>query len=520
MKKSTLFIIALLATVLTFNQCKKSDVKPVATGNGPHITLAADYGQKSEKTGFDPATHNFVWTNGATEYIYVGGSEHTGCLGVLSGTGNGENSMTFSGDLTVTPEEGETLHFFYLGKGRDGSVVSTLDFSNQDGTLGNVTNFHIAVGDGIYTSGTVNYATTLDMKMAIAYFDVSGFKNASDLSETVYLQGTDLYCAANVDYHTGTITGNTIGYIKIGTASSEKYVALIPSTTPETAAPTTLKFDSDSKTGSMVFLRGIQEAKYYAHSGSALNVSSESPVNGVKGLYSVSTTKKVRFAKGNLQYQASTSTWRFAEHQYDFVGDASDGNVYIGEEKCNNRSISSTYNGWIDLFGWGAWGTDGTPYSTSGTGTDYSWSEFGGSVDSYKDWYTLSIGEWSYLIKTRFNASNKYGTATVAGVYGLIILPDNWTGVAITSGIGASNIYTIDQWNDMEAAGATFLPVNKCWRNGSTFYNDNSCRYWHSSPGDNNGNAYYWYLGLYQGGTSLVDKKDSRSYGLSVRLVR
>ena len=51
--------------------------------------------------------------------------------------------------------------------------------------------------------------------------------------------------------------------------------------------------------------------------------------------FSVSATKKVRFSPGNLQYQASTKTWRFAEHQYDYIGDA-------------NRNISPTYSGWID----------------------------------------------------------------------------------------------------------------------------------------------------------------------------
>ena len=62
---------------------------------------------------------------------------------------------------------------------------------------------------------------------------------------------------------------------------------------------------------------------------------------------------KVVFSRGNLQYQPSTNTWRFAEHQYDFVGDDYFGNVYIGSEKCNNALISDTYSGWIDLFGWG-----------------------------------------------------------------------------------------------------------------------------------------------------------------------
>ena len=31
---------------------------------------------------------------------------------------------------------------------------------------------------------------------------------------------------------------------------------------------------------------------------------------------------QVQFAQGNLQYQASSHTWRLAEHQYDIVGDA------------------------------------------------------------------------------------------------------------------------------------------------------------------------------------------------------
>ena len=64
------------------------------------------------------------------------------------------------------------------------------------------------------------------------------------------------------------------------------------------------------------------------------------PDGALPGLFSVSATQRVYFSQGNLQYQASTDTWRFAEHQYDYVGS-------------DNRSISSTYSGWIDLFGWG-----------------------------------------------------------------------------------------------------------------------------------------------------------------------
>lgn len=36
-----------------------------------------------------------------------------------------------------------------------------------------------------------------------------------------------------------------------------------------------------------------------------------------KGSFSVAQYKKVYFSHGNLQYQASTNTWRFAENQWD-----------------------------------------------------------------------------------------------------------------------------------------------------------------------------------------------------------
>ena len=85
---------------------------------------------------------------------------------------------------------------------------------------------------------------------------------------------------------------------------------------------------------------------------------------------------QVVFSKGNLQYQASTNTWRFAEHQYDFVGNDAKGNVYVGETKCSNKQISATYSGWIDLFGFGTSGWNGgqnayQPWSTSTKVSDY-----------------------------------------------------------------------------------------------------------------------------------------------------
>ncbi|MBR4498358.1 MAG: hypothetical protein IKP08_06750 [Bacteroidales bacterium] len=88
--------------------------------------------------------------------------------------------------------------------------------------------------------------------------------------------------------------------------------------------------------------------------------------------FSVSDSTKVHFSQGNLQYQASSNTWRFAENQWDFVGDSIDGTVYEKGIKSDNAKISSSYDGWIDLFGFGTSGYKGRmPYMTSTIYADY-----------------------------------------------------------------------------------------------------------------------------------------------------
>ena len=177
------------------------------------------------------------------------------------------------------------------------------------------------------------------------------------------------------------------------------------------------------------------------------------------GLFSVSSTNRVRFSMGNLQYRASNNSWRFASAQYSVLGSAND-------------NISSSNSGWIDLFGYGTSGYNGAyPYnsSISGTypnsnisGTQYDWgvhNAISNGGNTVGIWRTLTNSEWSYLLNNRPNASVKRGSGSVNGVYGLIILPDSWT---IPSGCTFSptthNTYSLTQWNSMQSAGAVFLP--------------------------------------------------------------
>lgn len=68
------------------------------------------------------------------------------------------------------------------------------------------------------------------------------------------------------------------------------------------------------------------------------------PEGAINGLFTINEAgDQVYFSKGNLQYQASTNTWRFAEHQWDYIGEG-------------NTQASPDYDGWIDLFSWGASG--------------------------------------------------------------------------------------------------------------------------------------------------------------------
>ena len=221
------------------------------------------------------------------------------------------------------------------------------------------------------------------------------------------------------------------------------------------------------------------------------------PEGALPGLFSVSATQQVRFSQGNLQYQASTDTWRFAEHQYDYVGGTfyvsnffedipyTVGNVYENGIQCNNLNIGPNYSGWMDLFGWG---TGNNPTLASSEDNRYN-TFFDWGINSISNggnrpntWRTLTIYEWEYLFFTRTDAFSKNAPGNVNGVPGIIILPDNWTlptGCSFTYdsyGYGnvwyADNTYSLSQWAEMEAAGAVFLPAaGYLYRDNGTGYN-------------------------------------------------
>lgn len=280
------------------------------------------------------------------------------------------------------------------------------------------------------------------------------------------------------------------------------------------------------------------------------------PNGAIAGLYSVSTNKKVCFSQGNLQYQASTNTWRFAENQWDYVGTQtpdSFGNYGGTINGSDNSSISSTYDGWIDLYGWGTSGYNHggvcyQPYSTSSNDSDYyvygsytynlndqsgkaDWGynaiSNGGSVQN--KWYTLSSDEWYYVFNNRNTSSGiRFARAQVNGINGVVLLPDDWDdsyySLKSTNINGAkftSNIISSVTWiNALESNGAVFLPLAGCRYINTVSVVGSNGRYWsstHYSLYGNNINTahlvYIWDNGLQVG--HVMD----RHMGHSVRLV-
>lgn len=285
-------------------------------------------------------------------------------------------------------------------------------------------------------------------------------------------------------------------------------------------------------------------------------------VGAIAGRFSVDNNKYVNFSRGNLQFQASTGKWRFAERQIDVVGQ-------------DNLNASSTYNGWIDLFPRGTSGWDsgaecykpwqrttsywdywlGGARTTESTGNDhfkkldnlwgkyanadwgvYNAIENGGNVAG--QWRTLTNNEWIYLLSKRTNALHLVTHATVEGVCGLILLPDDWkelsdvklkftvdlngnnkqpwaTIVDHSVNYYSLNVLSIDQFALLQANGAVFLPaagsVNASHFNGTNYEGN----YW-SATANSESHAYGPRITPY---SYSPNSGYSRIEALSVRLV-
>lgn len=301
------------------------------------------------------------------------------------------------------------------------------------------------------------------------------------------------------------------------------------------------------------------------------------------GVFSVADGKTVSFAPGNLQFNAAEGshlradgtaakgTWRFAENQYDYIGydnsniaENYDGWIDLfgwgtsGYDNTANDPYAMFYQPWsksnvslssikkdstlncdaYEITGeceweYTYWNSSYNQYgygpSTNmqddglyGSSDNYDWGVYNAISNGGNEaglWRTLTNSEWNYLFNTRKNAQYLRSQATVNGVYGYVLLPDDFKKPADISwsyqaNNWSTNTYTAEQWAVLEATGAIFLPAADN-RNGSDVNEVFLGFYW-SAPEGGSDDAGCLYFSSDEANLDY----GSRLSGFSVRLVK
>ena len=215
--------------------------------------------------------------------------------------------------------------------------------------------------------------------------------------------------------------------------------------------------------------------------------------NLLLGDFSVSTTKKVKFAKSNLYWDGSAFKFEANQTDYPTTWNASHvGHFYW--TKTQAASYAETYSD-------GTITTTDVPFFAQSAG--------GLTVEGTSGLYALTRDEWDYLLKSRSNWSNlhKCGVTVESTANCLIIAPDDFSGTLDES-------YTLEQVN---ALGLLCLPL--AGQRSSTTIRIGSgwnAYYWSATPNDE---TYSFMLG-FDSSSVAVNMSTSRNGGCTIRLVK
>ena len=195
MKKLTIFVAALVLA-LGLAQCKKQetpDTPQNTEGNLVHLTVNVGNGSRAN---VDPSTGAFSFRNG--DILYVGYDSI--CAGVLVYSAS---TNKFSGDLSLSQDGDQPLHFYYLG-GKVTQVGQTqqyiVDISEQYENPYPVISYGISTTN--YSESSNAYSTTLENQCALVEFTTNRI-----LKETAFMiQGINNKMIIDFANHTFTPT--------------------------------------------------------------------------------------------------------------------------------------------------------------------------------------------------------------------------------------------------------------------------------------------------------------------------
>lgn len=494
---------ALLLAGVTFSACSndsdEADLQPVSpvASQVYKMTIEATKGSDNATTRAlsDPGDGTLTATWAINEKVYVKkGTEWVeGFLQPETAGATAELSGEFTG-TTFTAGDQIALQFPKSGD---------ISYDGQKGTLSDIAaNFD-------YATATATIAT-VDGDNRISVNDHVSFVSQQAIVKFTLKKGETPIAANSL-----VVTVGSNSYtVNPASATSELYVAL-PGFSSQSIS---LKaFGSDdkiyeySKSG-ITFDNG----KYYTVS---VKMTQSTEDLALSGTFNIGRAN-VKFSKGNLRATLDNGTvtsWSFAPTQ----------DAYVGATEANN--LQST-TGTIDLF---AWSTDyGYQWGIGPWTDDYSnfagqFKDWGVNPDLIRDlgsgWFTMTQNDWKYLLSSRTGATVgettgvRYYTAIIKkdndtddGVLGLLLLPDNVTFTAEEATTwGKPNVVypsnrlyagdktecTTDQWTNLEAKGAVFLPaagskMSDTDENHAITNSGATARYWYATEYSGSGSGY------------------------------
>ncbi len=535
-----------LAMVLSLTGCKKKIETVVPENNNSvNITLNVNGGGRhsvilDQETGYSPVAYH------EGDVIYVGdGTSYVGSLTCQS------DGTTFAGAITPS-STAEDLYFYYVGgltPQNWGETSFTVDIHDQSNSNTANDNTHklpvLSIGKDDYYNGKTSFSCALDNKCALVKFRLQAQAGDQGLAN---VRISNMLSEAKIDFANNSITptgaldaitlycGPSNNGEQTVTNKYLRWAILLPSDAERSGyviVEDVFQFANNKYYNKVTIPEIVPDSVNYLYEPIQINNKSTNETSD--NLYMVSDNfNVVEFSPGNLQYHPNSGKWYFATKTWSYIGNDTYGNVYwkTGTNdsiKCSNTKISTnSYQGLIDLFGWGAWGynTKDDICNASTDNSAYTWiSDFQGTIenDSHNDWRTLTRTEWAKL-NTIHNSNKKIGKGTVFGVRSEIILPINntatienyqWTTLEINSG----------NWATWRNNGAVVLPatgyrsginVTKAKPDGNGTYTEGY--YWSSS--EINQNQAYGAVNSTGKPEMAVVENLQKFYGCSIRLVR
>lgn len=558
-------------------QCKKEQTNAPETDEGVYITVDVNGGSKGSRVDVDP--------NAPGGYATVAFEE--GDKLYVSNRGYYRGYLTYDGSKfcgRLVADTDDYLHFYFVGSfatdpNLPKSIANNTKYNTFSVNISDQTDKYPVIAYGhstnMYSGETASYSATLDNYCSIMKVPIEGAGTADAVTlrgmkniVTVTVKDTVNFADPTASPFTFSSSPEGYGEIKLHAESdNEKWAVVLP----QDAVLAQLFCDGFKNV--FVSVPEITADRYYDDDISDITLVPGTTTSDLP--FSVAANTQVYFSPGNLQAvfaeaNNSSCTWRFADHQYDYIGDAVANTVV--------RSNCVATAGVIDLFSWvGASARVEVPdygicnfvmlplfgnVDNEPLRKDWGVPANAASLGGYDTWRTLAIDEWEYLFNTRSTSTTingidnaRYTQATIntdgTPVKGIILFPDDgyWGPTTNAAGITFGTINGPSEWGtqcttagwiSLEFAGCVFLPAAgyrensykpgdpnylpstpSTWGGSSVVirYDNQRGFYWSSTSGPSGAARSFEFrndnVGFYY---SLTD--GIRRYGMSVRLVR